>query len=352
MTEHVDPDGTITTYTYDARGLLAEVAVTEPGGTETEIPYPEPDPNQPTTGVVSPIFECWTEETDGTYTAYWGYENKTTQNGQPVGRTIAYGTQNKLTPNFLQGTQPERFGIPGVVPNRPGRTAFGPDAPNAFVTRGWNGSNLVWKLGNKTATASTASSKRCGSPVAGGDVKVVLTETRRYSGDGVLVDLAVMADDVATESALVWDRVMSIPQVVAMSNGADSSVYGFVRESSSSAITNQSALGDQLDTASGHRPFGPFGPSSSPGSDFTYRGELQTLTTVHLRAREMNSSLGTFLTKDRLEGVDGSVTITNGYHYANNDPIGMLDPLGLRPVDNVFNASIDVVDLTSGPSRN
>ena len=161
MTEHVDPDGTVTTYTYDARGLLVEVTVTEPGGREPEIPYPEPDPNQPTTGVVSPIFECWTRETDGTYTAYWGYENKTTQNGQPVGRTIAHGNQNKLTPTSFQGTQPERFGVPDVVPNRPGRTAFGPDAPNAFVTHGWNGTNLVWKLGNKTATASNTPSKQC-----------------------------------------------------------------------------------------------------------------------------------------------------------------------------------------------
>ncbi|MEO1059493.1 MAG: hypothetical protein AAFY28_21515, partial [Actinomycetota bacterium] len=44
MTRHQDPDGTVTTYTYDARGLLVEETITG-NGEITDVPRQEPDPN-------------------------------------------------------------------------------------------------------------------------------------------------------------------------------------------------------------------------------------------------------------------------------------------------------------------
>jgi hypothetical protein len=41
----------------------------------------------------------------------------------------------------------------------------------------------------------------------------------------------------------------------------------------------------------------------------------------------------TFTTPDPLDGVDGTTTIANPYHYADNDPLNKTDPLGLRPGD-------------------
>ena len=42
---------------------------------------------------------------------------------------------------------------------------------------------------------------------------------------------------------------------------------------------------------------------------------------------------GTFLTRDSLDGVDGTTTVANPYHYADNDPLNKQGPLGLRPTD-------------------
>lgn len=41
---------------------------------------------------------------------------------------------------------------------------------------------------------------------------------------------------------------------------------------------------------------------------------------------------GRFTTEDPLEGVPGEVVLANPYHYANNDPLNQVDPLGLRPM--------------------
>ena len=329
MTEHVDPDGTITNYAYDARGLLAEVRVTEPAEAEPEIPYPEPVPGQPTTGTISPIFECWTQEPDGTYTAYWGYENRTTQNGQPVGRTIAHGAQNRLTPSSFQGTQPTRFGVPGVIPGRPGRTAFGATAPNAFVTRNWNGSNLVWNVAGRTATASNTPSKQCTS---GPDVQESIQETRVYDGSERLVRIQP-ASTTSGPISLVWDRDAAVPQIVGIDVGAglQAILSGYDREALGGQIEVRTVLGDAY---LGGQVNGPFGPATSPVEvRFGYRGELQTLSSVHLRARDVDASAAVFRTPDPLDGVAGTPTFGSTFHYANNDPINLRDPLGLRPTD-------------------
>lgn len=69
---------------------------------------------------VSPIFECYVDEGDGTYTAYFGYENRSTDvDGAPLVVTQAAGTpQNKLTPAEHEDLLPAEFGFPDVVPGR------------------------------------------------------------------------------------------------------------------------------------------------------------------------------------------------------------------------------------------
>ena len=47
---------------------------------------------------------------------------------------------------------------------------------------------------------------------------------------------------------------------------------------------------------------------------------------------DYDPTTGTFLTRDPLDGVDGTPTTeANPYHYADNDPLNKTDPLGLRP---------------------
>ncbi len=62
---------------------------------------------------VSPIFECYIEEQDGTYTAYFGYENTTVgEDGAPIPIDIGFGADNQLTPSSLDGIHRRRSACP------------------------------------------------------------------------------------------------------------------------------------------------------------------------------------------------------------------------------------------------
>jgi hypothetical protein len=113
-------------------------------------PSDEPEVNG---NEISPIAECVVEDGDQ-LTARFGYE---TGYGQTV--TVPYGPNNKLTPTQFDGTQPEVFEVPNIYQNRPGRTVF--DAGVFEVTFDPDEiGNVVWTLGNSTATASD-DTKRC-----------------------------------------------------------------------------------------------------------------------------------------------------------------------------------------------
>jgi hypothetical protein len=103
---------------------------------------------------ISPILECVVEEEDGTLTARFGYEN---HYGQAV--RVPRGSNNTISPQSFDGRQPTLFEMPGLYDGRPGRTPFDigafrvPFDPSRV-------DNVVWTLGERTATAS-AGSKRC-----------------------------------------------------------------------------------------------------------------------------------------------------------------------------------------------
>lgn len=43
-----------------------------------------------------------------------------------------------------------------------------------------------------------------------------------------------------------------------------------------------------------------------------------------------------FTSRDPLDGVSGTTTVANPYHYTYNDPLNKVDPTGLRPSDDGF----------------
>lgn len=70
-----------------------------------------------------------------------------------------------------------------------------------------------------------------------------------------------------------------------------------------------------------------------------FLGEVGFGGLVWLRRRALDPSTAQMLSLDPLVGTGGSPVATNGYHYAANDPLGQLDPLGLAPVSiEQFNA--------------
>ena len=63
-----------------------------------------------------------------------------------------------------------------------------------------------------------------------------------------------------------------------------------------------------------------------------YRGELVVDGLVWLRERAYDPATRAFLSPDPLPAVPGTAYAANPYHYAGNDPVNNVDPLGLRPV--------------------
>jgi RHS repeat-associated protein len=66
---------------------------------------------------------------------------------------------------------------------------------------------------------------------------------------------------------------------------------------------------------------------------FGYRGELHVGDLVYLRNRDLDPTTGRFTTPDQLDGSPGTTTTANPYHYAANNPVAYVDPLGLYPSD-------------------
>jgi len=100
---------------------------------------------------VRPILECIANNADGTFTAYFGYENLSDRTV-----IIPYGNRNRITPAEYNELQPEEFELPEVVDNRPGRTGFYPEGPFAFVVTFPAADKIVWTLNDRTTTAAVS----------------------------------------------------------------------------------------------------------------------------------------------------------------------------------------------------
>jgi RHS repeat-associated protein len=61
-------------------------------------------------------------------------------------------------------------------------------------------------------------------------------------------------------------------------------------------------------------------------------GELDLGGLTWLRHRLYDPETRSFLAPDPLPGIPGLPVAANPYHYANNDPLGFVDPLGLQPL--------------------
>lgn len=84
-------------------------------------------------------------------------------------------------------------------------------------------------------------------------------------------------------------------------------------------------------TPDGIAPADPWGAASGqPGMD--HRGDLTAAGLVWLRNRAYEPATRGFLSADPLPPVWGTAWSANPYHFAGDDPIGRLDPLGLRPL--------------------
>jgi RHS repeat-associated protein len=172
------------------------------------------------------------------------------------------------------------------------------------------------------------------------------SQTRRYDPSGTLSGVTTTDAAGTATVALDWDPTMVAPALLGIAGdstevlvggpvGADLRLRG--AEVDGLAID---PLGTLLATPAtddlvAHDAYGAFGaPMVDPGPAPTlgFRGELLLGGLVHLRARDLDPTTATFTTRDPLDGFAGTTTVANPYHYADNDPVGRADPLGLYAI--------------------
>lgn len=175
------------------------------------------------------------------------------------------------------------------------------------------------------------------------------TETRAYNATGNLVRVA---DTNNGAGDLTWDnnRAFGGPaQILDVYLGSNTHIranYGSDRISynpgTGPIYYAYDPHGNVLPTSNinAANNYDPYGTGydntgttfTNPGLAFSYHGELAINDQIHLRAREYHQQTGQFVSRDQSDGKDGSATVANLYHYADNDPLNQVDPLGTSPV--------------------
>jgi RHS repeat-associated protein len=91
----------------------------------------------------------------------------------------------------------------------------------------------------------------------------------------------------------------------------------------------------------------PGGAEADPAPRLGYRGELELAGDSWLRNRLYQPAARSFLAPDPLPAVPGTATAANPWSYAADNPIGLSDPLGLRPVTDA-----ELQEYRDGMNRN
>jgi hypothetical protein len=120
-----------------------------------DVAYQVTAPAATSNDAIVPIAECVVPNVDGTFFAWFGYDNRSAQDV-----TVPVGTNNAFSGSIGSPDSFTEFVRPNLVPGSPGRTS--PEVP-AVVALASNTATVTWTLQGRTATASLTS-RRCTNP--------------------------------------------------------------------------------------------------------------------------------------------------------------------------------------------
>lgn len=332
LTGQTLPNGVVTSYTYDADGRLTDVTHRKSDASLLMAFHYTLDANGLRTAVRK-------DTPFGSETTSYVYDEllRLNQVTYPDGRVVTY-TYDALG-NRLR-----------MVDSVNGTTDYLYDADNRLLRAGGetfeydaNGNTIL-----RTSPAGTieytwdAENRLVG--YADGQ-HLVLFE---YDGDGNRVMKTV--DGVRTNYVNDVSRPLAQVLATAMADGSvdQQYIYGLERVGlNDGGVSNwryylydsplrsvRSVLrttGDIIASAE-YDVFGaPVGALESAGQPFAYNGEANDAETglIFLRARYYNPVLGRFLSSDPFGGYQFSSQSLNPYAYVANDPVNLIDPLGL-----------------------
>lgn len=159
---------------------------------------------------------------------------------------------------------------------------------------------------------------------------------------------------------LLWDPIAGVPQLRWCDGTAvvgDAEPWAAVRDGDGAGAgavlglagdwqgTPGPAAADPLDPWGAGMAGVALGPDG--GVRLGFRGELAIAGLVWLRSRAYDPASRLFLSTDPVAGTPGDPFSAHPYHYAGNDPVGSLDPLGLRPI-----SEAELADYRRAASRN
>ena len=396
-TKGTDPDGALATYHHNEQGQILDVSVKTGSVTVPYASYVYNADGQQTYELIAAAggaSRSWVLDAVGrptsfteslhrpdntwdTYTAVASYRadgriatekvnaGPTTTYGYDAGGQLTSANNSTVNRSWTYGTRGNRrtYTLGSAV------TTYAAN-PNASVASATTGSTVVSyayddagrRSAQTTAVGGVASrSVMWGFTLRGMETAITTVatgettkvENRSYDGDGLISSTEITGDGPAKTWHYQWDTAGSVPQVI------DTKAFGaiwsratwgnerigykvgtadalwFQYDLHGSAIRNDDTNTALVDGPPGYTPYGqPTGAVSHVRSG--YRGELTSGDLVYLRNRNYDPDSGQFTTPDPLDGINGTPTVANPYHYSDNDPLNKTDPMGLRSDDLVF----------------
>lgn len=286
-----------------------------------------------------------TEQVNGGTTATSSYDNAgqlTAQSGTaPV--SYSYGTRgNRLTSTASSATTTYTTNPNGSVATA---TTGSTVTTYTYDDAGRRTQAETKVSGTTTRTVATSYDAR-GKPATITDTagSATITETRTYDGNSQLTANTITGGDSPGTYQMVWDTTVAVPRLSeTRKNGTTwvRSDYGnellsfktgaypkWYKLDARNSIINPD---NNTNNATGPTAYDPYGtPTGATYYTTGYRSELHLGNLIHLRNRDYDPATGQFTTQDELDGIDGTPSVANAYHYSLNDPYNISDPLGLR----------------------
>jgi RHS repeat-associated protein len=277
-------------------------------------------------------------ETTGTVTTTYGYDAAS----QLLSATPSVGLALTYTYDNLGRRATSRVGAAAAI-------TYGYDTASQLTSVG--GSTIIYDLaGRRTSDTVSATDKATYAYDPAGRLAAIsrvngtttTTQNRTYTPTGLLAKVTNTTGATTTVTGIDWDTNQTIPQPVDLvATTPTDLVYGTggwaaTKTGATVASIGQDIYGSAIPstgvTATRSATYDPYGVPAGTNTlepRLGHRGELTFDNLVYLRARNYDPNRGQFTSRDVLEGVEGTPTIANPYHFVDNSPLRFADPTGM-----------------------
>ncbi len=327
------PNNTAATFTYDNANRLLQIQNTRPSGVISRFTY-----TLDAVGNRLTMVDASNQTTSYTYDTLYQLTSAAYPNGYR--NNVTYdAVGNRLRLDVVRGTTP----LSSLV--------YTYDAGERLLSDGRytytydNNGNLIRKTAGTTILNYTynAANRLIGYSGMG------KTSSYAYDGDGNRIRQTVNGNAYT----YLNDVAMALP-VVLSENGPDGAIdylygLGLISETSPAfqyfyhydglgSVINLSDASGAVKATYAYNPWGQQTTATDPlgtKNKFKYTGEAMDPNTgfYYLRARYYDATMGRFVSRDAFPGLLSQPLTLNRYTYVANNPVKLIDPSGLSPIE-------------------